>query len=49
MVQWLELLASAAGDKGLIPGGGIRIPCAMQCGQKNLERNAGSDEQLCIM
>ena len=33
-VQWLRLCASTAGDAGLIPGRGTKIPHAMQRGQK---------------
>ena len=31
-VQWLRLCASTAGGMGSIPGWGIKIPCAMECG-----------------
>ena len=34
-VQWLRLRASTAGDMGSTPSGGINIPHAAQCGQKN--------------
>ena len=35
VVQWLRLHASKAGvGVGSIPGGGTKIPYAMQCGQK---------------
>ena len=34
MVKWLELHASIAKGKGLIPGQGIKIPQAIQCNQK---------------
>ena len=34
MVQWLTLHAFNAGDTGLIPGQGIKVPHAVWCGQK---------------
>ena len=34
-VQWLGLHVSSAGGAGSIPGRGTKVPCAMQCGQKN--------------
>ena len=34
VVQWLELHASTAGDTDSIPGGGTKIPHAVQCGKK---------------
>ena len=34
MVQWLGLQASTAGDMGLIPGQGTKIPHSVQCGQE---------------
>ena len=33
VVQWLRLCASNAGGMGSIPGGGTKIPHAVQCGQ----------------
>ena len=47
MVQWLRLHAANAGDVGLIPGQGTKIPHVAQCGQntkrkKNLSCNAFS-------
>ena len=38
MVQWLRLRASTAGGAGPIPGGGMKIAHATQCGQKNKKR-----------
>ena len=38
-VQWLKLHASNAGDTGLIPGWGTKIPYAMQRGQKENKTN----------
>ena len=35
MVQWLRLHAFNAGDTGLIPGQGIKVPHVVWCGQKN--------------
>ena len=40
MVQWLRLHASDAGDVGLIPGQGTKIPHAMGRGQKE-KKNQG--------
>ena len=39
MVKWLELCASIAKGKGLIPGQGIKIPQAIQCNQKKKKTN----------
>ena len=33
-VQWFSLHASIAGNMGLIPGQGTKIPHVVQCGQK---------------
>ena len=42
MVQWLRLHPSIAGDTGLIPGLGTKIPHAAWCSQrKRKERNVG--------
>ena len=38
-VQWLKLHASTAGDVGLIPSWGTKIPHAMRHGQKKKEIN----------
>ena len=35
VVQWLGCSALTAQGPGLIPGWGIKIPQAVQCGQKN--------------
>ena len=35
VVQWLRLHAFNAGDTGLIPGQGIKVPHVVWCGQKN--------------
>lgn len=34
VIQWLKRQASNAESVGLIPGGGIKIPCATWCSQK---------------
>ena len=34
MVRWLRLHTAKAGAEGSIPGGGIKIPRAVQRGQK---------------
>ena len=36
VVQWLRLCASTAGDVGLIPGWGTKIPHAIGHSQKNI-------------
>ena len=38
VVQWLELHASTAGGKGLIPGQGTKIPQAVWCDQKKINK-----------
>ena len=37
--QWLRLCASTAGGAGLIPGRGAKIPHAVRCGQKFINKN----------
>ena len=39
-VQWLRLCASNAGDMGLIPGRGTKIPHATRHGQKKLKKKS---------
>ena len=36
VVQWLRICASTAGDVGLIPGWGTKIPHAIGHSQKNI-------------
>ena len=38
MVQWLRLHAFNAGDKGSVPGLGIKIPHDAQCSQKKKKK-----------
>jgi len=37
-IQWLRLYASSAGDVGLTPGQGTKIPHAAQCSQTKQNR-----------
>ena len=46
MVQWLRLHASDAGDVGLIPGQGTKIPHAMGRGQKEKKIRVPSKQNI---
>ena len=47
MVHWLGFCAAIAGDSGLIPGQGTKIPHAMRRSQK-IKKNKSAAAAVCV-